>query len=720
MGINETVKSFLLQKHHEFASKTSLGRAAQRVWVKHQFMEKGILNPANYTQEQMNEFYGIIAANYIHLHETYPQVFSTSRVYDKELLGLPEGKDITHADLYLHRVIEKARTIEFRPISNNHIDGLAFSTGMIVDNKKVEDTRLGVSTFFRTGQYLTDPNCPKSLSTILQNSTFGLNNALGYILSSKEVRDEFLADPRGFLNDKLHDANHQLTPEQQQSFYAMISSTFVEAVRSNEEYFASIEARQAEQNFKETTSHEGYHLGLSRATDDLQKETLEQSYAKTDMIANADRSVTKERTDFAKFPDSVKTQIESSSSALNEIYVDLLASRTIDTPTVLNHYTQATGNVFYSYNAATSSAYTINEPILTLLENMVTCMDGSAVAIHNYLSGVVPGSREQEREFLALHPLFTGRTPFNIVGKNGKVSIPSQFKEHISEPKLYIPMSPFQTFCALTNTILTTRQLAREDKTPVNVMPMVQQTQSMLFQAFHQREIAPLAHMVSSTLTQNPTPQEMVSILQTVSGKEEAIQQMFANLVFTRDDSRSITECKEFITSTYGKGATLSSVLQSPKTVEEIQALIDNGIILESPNLASYMSTLSNIQSIREIVETSIITQNPNLTEEQLVALIDISSIPIGIDIESLTANIELAMANALGNEPAPAPDPEPVPDPIEITDDTLTNTEEALANNTAVTLDAEKTDPAIITETVVTTVDPVIDMGGDMGGPCE
>ena len=104
MSINETVKSFLLHKHHEFAEKTRIGRAAERIWVKHQFKEKGILNPQNYSQKEMNMFYSVIAANYVHLHEAFPQVFDTARVYDAKILGLEPGKTITNADLYLTRV----------------------------------------------------------------------------------------------------------------------------------------------------------------------------------------------------------------------------------------------------------------------------------------------------------------------------------------------------------------------------------------------------------------------------------------------------------------------------------------------------------------------------------------------------------------------------------------------------------------------------------------
>ena len=711
MGLNETFKGVLLQQYHEFASKTRLGRAAQKIWVKHQFVEKGILNPANYTQQQMDTFYGIIAANYIHLHETYPQTFSTDRVYDRELLGLPEGKEITHADLYLHRVIEKARTIEFRPITTGSIEGLAFSTGMMVDDQKTSDTRMDVLTFFRSGQYLTDPNCPKAFSTILQSSTFGLTNALGYILSSKETREEFLADPKGFLTSRFDSKNHQLTPEQQQSFFAMMSPTFVEAIRSNEQYIASVETRQAEQNLKEVISHEAYHLGMIAANKDLREETLEQSYAKTDAIAGRDRSVSKERSSIAQLPENARARLEASDKAINEIYVDLLASRTVGTPTVLNHYTQATGNVYYTFNATTACSYTINEPIFALLENMVNCMDGSTVAIHNYLSGVVPSSKEQEREFLSHHPLFSQRSAFNIIGRNGKLSIPDQFKGTISEPKLYTSMTPFQTFCALTNNILTTRQLASENKTPVNVMPMVQQAQTMLLTTFQNQEVSSLAARVASIFEQGPTNEEMLTLLREVSNKEEMVQQMFTNLVFTRDDSRSISECKQFITSTYGKGTTLSSVLQSAKTVEEIQALIDNGIILESANLTSYMTTLSNMQSIREIVETSIITANPNLNEEQIVALAEISNPYLGIDMDSIYSNFTASIQQALGIEPTTetAPDPTAVVDPP--VDETL------VADSTTIA-DADKIDTMNIDTTTATATEVAVDVGGcDMGG---
>ena len=380
---------------------------------------------------------------------------------------------------------------------------------------------------------------------------------------------------------------------------------------------------------------------------------------------------------------------------------------------MLNHYTQATGNVYYTFNATTACSYTINEPIFALLENMVNCMDGSTVAIHNYLSGVVPSSKEQEREFLSCHPLFSQRSAFNIIGRNGKLSIPDQFKVTISEPKLYTSMTPFQTFCALTNNILTTRQLASETKTPVNVMPMVQQAQTMLLTTFQNQEVSSLAARVASIFEQGPTNKEMLTLLREVSNKEEMVQQMFTNLVFTRDDSRSISECKQFITSTYGKGATLSSVLQSAKTVEEIQALIDNGIILESANLTSYMTTLSNMQSIREIVETSIITANPNLNEEQIVALAEISNPYLGIDMDSIYSNFTASIQQALGIEPITetAPDPTAVVDPP--VDETL------VADSTTIA-DADKIDTISTDTTTATATEVAVDVGGcDMSSDC-
>ena len=187
----------------------------------------------------------------------------------------------------------------------------------------------------------------------------------------------------------------------------------------------------------------------------------------------------------------------------------------------------------------------------------------------------------------------------------------------------------------------------------VNPMPMVEQVQMMLFQSFSQ-QISNVAENALNVFNGNPTNEEMAALLLDVVGKEEIVQNMFSSLVFERDGSKNSDECREFITSTYGKDANLATVLQSPKTVEEIQMLIDNGIIMETPLLATYMTTLSNMQSIREVVETNVLTESPNLTTDQLLTLLDIS-IPNPyaqmVEIEqTVVTDLGLSLETALNN----------------------------------------------------------------------
>ena len=218
MSLNETVKSFLIHREHQSA----LGRAAQRVWVKHQLQARGILNPENYNQPQMRVFYDAIVANYIHLHQAHPQTFDAKLVMDRGLLNLQAGQQITHADLYLTRVIEKARTIDFRELAERNVTGATFSTGMIIDDKKITEedrTQAYAFRFFKTERYLDDPNCPKSFATIVSSSTQGLSGMLGYILESKESRDAFKSDPKGFMDRIIARDPRPLTPEQQQSYF---------------------------------------------------------------------------------------------------------------------------------------------------------------------------------------------------------------------------------------------------------------------------------------------------------------------------------------------------------------------------------------------------------------------------------------------------------------------------------------------------------------------
>jgi len=654
MSINETVKSFLLHKHHEFAEKTRIGRAAERIWVKHQFKEKGILNPQNYSQKEMNMFYSVIAANYVHLHEAFPQVFDTARVYDAKILGLEPGKPITNADLYLTRVIEKARTIEFREIAQKGVSGLAFSTGMMVDKSKTENNPLPIVNFFRSHQYLTDPKCPASFATILQDSSTNFGGMLAHILSSKETREAFIADPKGFIDTELaKNPEVPLTDTQQLSYYAMISPTFVEAVKANEEYIESVEATLAEQTLQETTSHEAFHLGLIPANEKAQNEPLATSYEKTDKIASTVTSVS-ERSDTSQYAEPVRIFLASNDKAITEIYTDILASRACDSHSSINTASTPNADTLYFYNAVCTSAYRVNEPIFTLLENMVNFTDNSTVAVQNFFSGILPTCQAEEREFLPAHPIFdANKTAFNLLDRNGNINIPSQFKDTVKEPELYAKMSPFKTFCALTNNILNARLIANETQTFVNPMPMVEQVQMMLFQSFNQ-QISNVAENTLSVFNGNPTNEEMAALLLDVVGKEEIVQNMFSSLVFERDGSKNSDECREFITSTYGKDASLATVLQSPKTVEEIQMLIDNGIIMETPLLATYMTTLSNMQSIREVVETSVLTESPNLTTDQLLTLLDIS-IPNPyaqmVEIEATAvASLNLSLQNALNN----------------------------------------------------------------------
>ena len=626
MSINETVKSFLLHKHHEFVQKTRIGRAAERIWVKHQFKEKGILNPQNYSQKEMNMFYSVIAANYVHLHEAFPQVFDTARVYDAKILGLEPGKTITNADLYLTRVIEKARTVEFREIAQKGVSGLAFSTGMMVDKSKTENDLLPIVNFFRSHQYLTDPKCPASFATILQDSSTNFGGMLAHILSSKETREAFIADPKGFIDTELaKNPEVQLTDTQQLSYYAMISPTFVEAVKANEEYIESVEATLAEQALQEATSHEAFHLGLIPANEKAQNEPLTTSYEKTDKIADTVISAS-ERSDTSQYAEPVRIFLASNDRAITEIYTDLLASRACGSHSSINTASTQNADTLYFYNAVCTSSYRVNEPIFTLLEHMVNFTDNSTVAVQNFFSGILPTCQAEEREFLPAHPIFdANKTAFNLLDRNGNINIPSQFKDTVKEPELYAKMSPFKTFCALTNNILNARLIANETQTFVNPMPMVEQVQMMLFQSFNQ-QISNVAENALSVFNGNPTNEEMAALLLDVVGKEEIVQNMFSSLVFERDGSKNSDECKEFITSTYGKDANLATVLQSPKTIEEIQMLIDNGIIMETPLLATYMTTLSNMQSIREVVEASVLSQNPNLDENQLNTLLEISN----------------------------------------------------------------------------------------------
>lgn len=618
MGINETVKSFLLQKHHEFASKTRLGRAAQRVWVKHQLQEKGILNPTNYNQPQMNTFYDAIVANYIYLHETHPQTFLTDKVLDRDLLKLEAGKEITHADLYLHRVIEKARTVEFEKIAQPGVDGLAFNTGIIVDNNKTANIAKPTAVFFKSGQYLSDPNCPKAFANIVQSSTIGLNGLLGHICSSKETREAFLTDPKGFIDSRITAASIQLSPEQQQSVFAMTSPAFVEAIRSNEKYLSSTEARISAQSLKETTSHEAFHLGMLPAEKAGQEESLEQSYAKTAAKAAKVHSISKEKEEMSNLPENVRIGIEANDRALEEIYTDIIASRACNAPIILNSSTSQNGNVFYSCNTTSNSGYVVNEPIFTLLENMINFSDHSTLAIHDYFANTYVGGN-----YLPNHVLFSDKSAFNIVDRDGKINIPSQFIDTIREPGLYGKIDPFHTFCALTNNILSAKQIATENKTTVDIMPMAQQVQNMLLQSFQQTEISHVASNVINFFKNDHSLKDVIHFSEFLAEKEAAVEQMFTSLIFSRDANQDITACKEFITATYGKDATLASVLQSPKSVEEIQALIDNGIIMQTENLTTYMDTLSSMRDIMQVVETSIITANPNLTDEQWATLVE-------------------------------------------------------------------------------------------------
>ena len=635
MSINETVKSFLLHKHHEFAEKTRIGRAAERIWVKHQFKERGLLNPKNYSQKEMGSFYNIVARNYVYLHQTFPQPFSTNNVYDSRILGLEPGKNITHAELYLQRVLGKTRTVEFKDIlSSKTAAGVAFSTGMIVDPSKTEARDNHIINFYRNGEYLTDPNCPPAFASILKDSSVSLARMLGVILATKETREEFVSNPRGFIESKLGEKGlSSLTPVQQESVFAMTSPTFVEAVKSNEKYLESVNARVSEQRFEEATAHEAYHLGMRAASENiLTNETLKESYEKTDYIAGIkSHPASPPNTEPVQSANTAPNLMEiaremAHDRALDEIYIDTLASRSCNTYNSLNTVYPGNGSNFYYFNGITSSGYTINEPIFNLLENMVAFTDGSTIAMQNYFANLVPTSREEERELLPGNPLFDEKTSaFNLVGKNGKINLPSQFKNTIKEPRIFSITSPFRTFCALTNNILDTRQSAPDIRVANNTIVMVEQVQEMLFQSFN-GQVANLAGNVADMFHGIPSTNEMVEMLQQVTAKEEIVQAMFSSLILQSDPSKDTTEGMKFINETYGKEATFKSVFQSPKTVEEIQALIDNGIIVQTPLLTTYMTTLSNMQSIREIVETGVLTENPNLTTDQLLTLLDISN----------------------------------------------------------------------------------------------
>ena len=642
MSLNETVKSFLIHREHQSA----LGRAAQRVWVKHQLQAKGILNPENYNQPQMRVFYDAIVANYIHLHQAHPQTFDAKLVMDRGLLNLQAGQQITHADLYLTRVIEKARTIDFRELAERNVTGATFSTGMIIDDKKITEedrTQAYAFRFFKTERYLDDPNCPKSFATIVSSSTQGLSGMLGYILESKESRDAFKSDPKGFMDRIIARDPRPLTPEQQQSYFAMQSPAFVNTIAKNEDYIASAIEAQAQHQVKEVTSHEGFHLGLLMANPYAQTEPLKESYARPDIIASHNQTEVQRQTAISQRPVSERIASMTSLYATQEIYTDILAARANHAPLTTNYTAQKDlGRAFVS-NTQTVSAYSINEPIFGLLENMMIA-DNHSMAIQNLFSSV--SQPDGSFEFFN-HPIFTSpKSAFNIVGRGGRVHLPSTFKGSVKEPALYANISPCQTYFALTNNILTSRMIANEQGSKINSYQMIQQVQTMLLESFQNTVVSDLLATMESSVSKDIGRDALLQLFEQVSHTETITQQMFTNLLLSMDINTTPGSCKDTLTGLFGKDATFKSVMQSPKTIEEVKELIESGVIIPTDNLEAYMTTLASVQGMRETLETSLLTANPTITDEQWAALLEVIHPSDEKQIEELSHIVTLSEKN--------------------------------------------------------------------------